>query len=159
RGGEWRRVPQFAIAASLVYIAFNLGLSQTAHDRVRLRAPQVEAIFASPEPVLFWRRKMVWRQEGVYRWASFSPLSGLGPAHGPIEPQLGNPLVLHAVRSDPALRNFLRWSVLPFAWAEPQRCAVVVALGDARYLSPGGYSRLSRETVLPRPCQAGGPAG
>ena len=152
RGQEWRRVPQAAIGASLAYIFFNIGLSETAHERVRMRAPRAEAIFASPDPVLSWRRSITWREDGAYRWASFSPLAGLGPIHGTIHPQLDHPLVNDARRRDPALRRFLGWSVMPFAWAERTRCAIVVSVGDARYLSPLGYSRLKHETPIPQPC-------
>ena len=153
RGQEWRRVPQAAIGASLAYIAFNVGLSETAHERVRMRAPRADAIFASPDPVLSWRRTTVWREDGLYRWADFSPATGLGPSHGPIEPGLDHPLVEEARRRDPALRRYLGWSVLPFAWAERRRCAIILSVGDARYLSAEGYSRLKHETALPRPCR------
>ncbi len=153
RGREWRRVPQAALGASLAYILFNIGLSETAHERLLMRAPRADAIFASPEPVLSWRRTIVWREDGAYRWARFSPLTGLGPAYGPIRPQLDHPLVREARRRDPALRHYLGWSVLPFAWAERRRCAILVSVGDARYLTPSGYSRLKHETVIPQPCQ------
>ena len=55
-------------------------------------------------------------------------------------------LMLRAVRSDPRLRKYLRWSVMPEAYVRRGRCTVRVTIGDARYGSP---SRLARETRLP----------
>ena len=152
RGQEWRRVPQAAIAASLAYICFNIGLSQTAHQRVLNRSPRAEVIFAAPDPVLSWRRTLAWREDGTYRWARFSPATGLGPTRGPIQRNLDHPVVREARRRDPGLTRFLGWSVLPFAWAERRRCAIAVSVGDARYLEPREFSRLRHETVLPQPC-------
>ena len=152
QGREWRRVPRVGIGIAIAYIAFNLGLSQTAHERVAARAPGARTIFASPVPVLSWQRRMVWRENDGYHWAAFSPLRGLGAAHGPIDPQLDHPLVSEARRRDPALRHYLGWSVMPFAWAERRRCAILLSVGDARYLSHEGHSRLKHATLLPRPC-------
>ena len=152
RGKPWRRVPQAAIGAAIAYILFNIGLSETAHERLLMRVPQAEAIFASPTPLLSWRRRLVWREGGTYHWAAFSPSLGLGPSYGSIDPQLTHPLVREAKRRDPALRRYLGWSVLPFAWAERRPCGILVSVGDARYLSGEGYSRLKHETLLPRPC-------
>lgn len=152
RSREWRLVPQAAFGIAIAYIAFNLGLSETARERVKARFPNAEAIFASPPPVLSWQRRMVWREADGYHWAGFSPLKGLGPENGPIARQMDHPFVREARRQDPGLRRYLGWSVMPFAWAERRRCAIVLSVGDARYLSPLGYSRLKHETLLPRPC-------
>jgi inner membrane protein len=48
RGGEWHRPVQGAIAVGLAYIAFNIGLSQTATESVARKHPDATAIFASP---------------------------------------------------------------------------------------------------------------
>ena len=59
-----------------------------------------------------------------------------------------DPLVRAAIRRDPELRKFLKWSVLPQADVVRDRCAVRIAIGDARY-GAGRRSRLARESVLP----------
>ena len=158
KGREWRTVPQAAIAAVLVYTVFNIGLSDTSKARVMLRAPRADAVFASPQPILSWRRQMSWREDGHYFYAYFSPLGGLGQTRGPIPSNMNDPLVKEARGADRAMRRFLRWSVLPFAWAKRERCAIRVSIGDARYLDPQHGSRLKRDTVLPRPCQDASPA-
>jgi inner membrane protein len=151
-GRNWRTVPQGAIAAVLVYIFFNLGLSDTAKARVAVRSPGADAVFASPQPVLSWRRQMAWREDGNYFYAYFTPLGGLGPTRGPIVPNMDHPLVQEARRGDRAMRRFLHWSVLPFAWARRESCAIRLSIGDARYLDPEHGSRLKRDTLLGRPC-------
>jgi inner membrane protein len=154
KGREWRTVPQTALAAVLIYIVFNIGLSDTAKERVMGRAPGADAVFASPQPVVSWRRQLAWREGGYYFYAFFSPLGGLGPTRGPIPSNMDDPLVQEARAQDRAMRRYLRWSVLPFAWAMREPCAIRVSVGDARYLDPERGSRLKRHTVLPRPCQA-----
>ncbi|QIK95497.1 metal-dependent hydrolase [Sphingomonas sp. HDW15A] len=158
KGREWRTLPQYALGAVLVYVAFNFGLSDTAKSRVMARSANADAVFASPEPVLSWHRQLAWREDGKYYFAFFSPLGGLGPTHGPIFPNMDHPLVEEARQRDPEMRRFLRWSVIPFAWASRERCAVRLSIGDARYLDPENGSRLKRDTLLPRPCQPAPPA-
>jgi inner membrane protein len=148
RGLEWRRVPQIAIVVLLAYIGANLAISQVADARVRSIDPKSEAIFASPPPVLSWRRDMVWRDGDNYCRASFDPL-GMGFRLGSCAPSnMGNPLVRETTRRDPRLQKFLKWSILPQAAVSKDRCAVRVSIGDERY-GEGRRSRLARETVIP----------
>jgi inner membrane protein len=147
RGQEWRRPAQLATAVALAYVGLNLLITQQANKAVRNIAPQAEAIFASPPPVLFWRRDLVWREGDCYR---FSQFDGSLKHVSPCEPaNLDDPLVQQAVRSNPRLRKFLKWSILPFAQVERGRCSARVTLGDARYRERSGRSRLAREAVVP----------
>lgn len=147
RGREWRRLPQAAIAILLVYIGTNLAISQAAYAKVRTADPRAQAIFASPPPVLSWRRDLVWRDGDRYCRASYDPFGG-GFRQGSCAPSnMGNPLVRDAVRRDPRLQKFLRWSILPQAEVTGGRCTVRVSIGDARY-GEGRRSRLARESVL-----------
>ena len=62
---------------------------------------------------------------------------------------MSDPLVREAIRRDPRLRKFLKWSILPQADVGPRPAAAShVAIGDARY-GEGRRSRLARETVMP----------
>ena len=56
-----------------------------------------------------------------------------------------DPLVRKAIRRDPSLQKFLKWSVMPQADVKRTRCTINVAIGDARYGQRRG-SRLARET-------------
>jgi inner membrane protein len=150
KGREWRRIPQAAIAVLIVYIGANVAISQVAYAHVRAADPRAEAMFASPPPVMSWRRDLVWRDGPDYCRASFDPL-GAGFRLGSCTPSnMGDPLVREAIRRDPRLQKFLKWSVLPQADLTRERCNVRVAIGDARY-GEGRRSRLARESVIPAP--------
>ncbi|MEO6255509.1 MAG: metal-dependent hydrolase [Sphingomicrobium sp.] len=151
KGREWRRVPQAGIAIVLAYIGVNLLITERATAAVQSWAGNrpVEALFASPPPVASWRRDLVWREGDCYRRAAYDPLAGgfhgvtsCSPSH------MNDPLVREAIRRDPKLRKFLKWSVLPQADVERDHCLVHVAIGDARY-GEGRRSRLARESDMP----------
>ncbi len=152
KGRDWRKPVQAAIGIMLAYIGLNLTISQRAYAAVRDRAVErpVEAMFASPPPFQFWRRGLVWREADCYRWSRYDPVRGHLERVTPCrETGLAEPLVGEAVRRDPELRDFLRWSVLPLAEVERSRCVARVSIGDARYQDFGSRSRLRRETVVP----------
>ena len=152
KGRPWRHPVQAAIAAVIAYIGLNLLISQRAYATAYNWAGErpVEAMFASPPPLASWRRGLVWREGDCYRWSRYDPLAGtFGPVSACRSTQMGDPLVREALRRDPTLRKFLRWSILPLAEVERSRCSVTIAIGDARYQQFGSRSRLRRETVLP----------
>ena len=151
RGREWRRPVQAAIAVMLVYIGGNLLITQRAVAAVRGWAGErpAEAIFASPPPLQFWRRGLVWREGTCYRWSRYDPLVGFAPV-SPCRPSgMDVPLVREALHGDRELRDFLRWSILPLAEVERSRCLARVSIGDARYQDFRTRSRLRREVVVP----------
>ena len=109
RGREWRRPVQGAIAVALVYIAFNLGLSQTATETRPARASR------RPRPSSPRRRRsgsgsrsMSWREGRSIGRAEFEPF-GRRPARrsSRCRPDgMDDPMVRAAIaRRDPALRN------------------------------------------------------
>ena len=151
KGREWRRVPQVVIGVILAYIGLNLLITQRANAAVRQASAgrPVQALFASPPPVAFWRRDLVWREDQCYRRSSFDPLGGGLAAVSACHPtNMDEPRVREAIRRDPRLQKFLKWSILPQADVTRARCSVRVAIGDARY-GEGRRSRLARESVVP----------
>ena len=153
RGREWQRPVQGAIAVALVYISFNLGLSQTATEAVEQRSPTATAIFASPPPVWFWNRSMSWREGRLIGRAEFEPFGGGLLPSQPLQPDgMDVPIVRAALARDRSLCKFLGWSILPVADVERGRCEAKVFIGDARYGETGSRrSRLARETLVPLP--------
>jgi inner membrane protein len=152
QGRPWRRPVQAAIAVVIAYIGLNLLITQRAYAAVHRWAGErpVEALFASPPPLVSWRRGLVWREGNCYRWSRYDPLGGgFGRASSCRPSNMDDPLVREAIRRDPALRKFLRWSILPLAEVERSRCSVTVSIGDARYQDFRSRSRLSRESVVP----------
>ena len=152
QGKSWQRPVQAAIALVIAYIGLNLLISQRATAAVHRWASQrrVDALFASPPPLLSWRRGLAWREADCYRWSRYDPLrGGLGRVSRCTPTQMGDRQVREALRRDPGLRHFLRWSVLPLAEVNRSRCSVTVSIGDARYQDFGARSRLRRETRVP----------
>jgi len=151
RSREWQRPVQGAIAVVLVYVAFNIGLSQTATETVQRRIPTATAIFASPPPVWFWRRSMSWREGRFVGRAEFEPFGRGLSVIQPLQPDgMDDPIVRTAIAQDRSLRQFLGWSILPVATIERGRCQAKVTIGDARYVELLSHrSRLARETILP----------
>ena len=150
-GREWRRVPQVAIGIVFAYIGLNLLITQRAEAAVRQWAGDrpTNAIFASPPPVTFWQRGLVWREDGCYRRSSYDPFAGgFAPVSGCAPTRMNDPVVREAIRRDPSLRKFLKWSILPQADVRRDRCTAHVAIGDARY-GEGRRSRLARESLVP----------
>lgn len=151
QGKEWRTLPGAAIFLVIAYIFLNLFISERAYASVEKweGKGRAQAIFASPLPVTFWRRDVVWREGDCYRRSRYDPLlQGLGPVSFCRPNHMADPLVKDAIRRDPRLVKFLKWSVLPQADVTIGRCLVRVSIGDARY-GVGKRSLLARETVLP----------
>ena len=148
RGFEWRRIPQAAIVIVLAYIGANLGISQVAYARVRSVDPNAEAMFASPPPVFSWRRDLVWRDGSNYCRAKYDILDDSFRVGSCAPSNMQDPIVRQAIARDPRLQKFLKWSILPQADVTRERCAIHVAIGDARY-GEGRRSRLARESVIP----------
>lgn len=151
RGRPWKRPVQAAIAITIAYIGMNLMISERAAAGVREWSGNrpASAIFASPPPVAFWRRDLVWREGDCYRRSRFDPLAGgFGAVAGCQPAGMDDPAVQEAIRRDPRLRKFLRWSVMPMAQVSRSRCEVQVTIGDARY-GHRARSQLARSTTLP----------
>ncbi len=155
RAGNWRRPVQAAIAIMLGYVGLNLVISQRAYAAVHGWAGDrpAAAIFASPQPLAFWRRGLVWREGECYRRSDFDPLrAGFGRVSACADTQMNRPVVRQALRRDASLRKFLRWSILPQAEITRSGCSARVAIGDARYGNIGVRARLRREAVVPVAC-------
>ena len=150
KGREWKRLPQVAIGVVLAYIGANLLITQRAdasvHDWAGNRP--VQALFASPPPVLSWQRSLVWREGDCYRRSDYGPFRGMGPVSECQPNNMRLPEVREAISRDPRLQKFLKWSILPQADVARTKCSTTIYIGDARY-GEGRRSRLARESVIP----------
>ena len=132
------------------YIGANLLITQRANAAVRDWAAgrAVDALFASPPPLEFWKRGLVWREDGCYRRSGYDPLGGGFGAVSECQPaNMSDPIVRQAIGESAALRKFLKWSILPQAHVVRERCRARVFIGDARY-GEGRRSRLARESLV-----------
>jgi inner membrane protein len=147
-----------ALAGVVSFVALNVGISALAWRAPRMGAPYAtpNRVFASPEPLAFWRRDVVWRERGRMASGHFDPLRSLASLTDftPYTPDnMDNPAAQLAARSDPVAADFLAWSQMPTARIERQGCKAKVTFGDARYASQG-MSRsflVTSEVALPCP--------
>ena len=156
RGG-WRAPPTMALAGLAAYLLVNGGDTLLAYASVLKAGPHVhpDVVVASPPPLLFWRRDLIWRQDhGIWR-ARYDPFYALGNFEhyaGPVGDGMTVPLARQVMLEDPRLAHFRRWSILPMAQVTHERCLTRVAFGDARFGDKPGGSRLGQEVSLPKRC-------
>ncbi len=145
---EYGRPVQIAMLGVIAYVGFNLGVSDTARREVKSRFPKATSIIASPPAFRFWDRSLVWVEDGWIGQAKWTFRGHLGQAEPLIDPMMDKPAVRLAIATDPKIRKFLYWSIMPIADVRIDGCEAQVALGDARYLALGRRSRLGRETEV-----------
>ena len=146
--GDWQRPARIAVAVTFAYVGLNLAITSRANAAVTAANGKVEALFASPPPILFWQRRLLWRDGDCYRRAEYAPLAGYNPLPGCETDNMDHAMAREAIRRDPVQRKFLKWSILPQATVQRGRCSLRVRIGDARY-GEAGRSRLVRETAIP----------
>ncbi|OCC23130.1 hypothetical protein MB02_13255 [Croceicoccus estronivorus] len=147
-GGNWHFPARVGLALMAAYIAGNLALTiQAGRDLNRtLSGTRPRPVFAGLEPVQFWKRELVWKQDGQVARAEWSPFGGLGPVSAPVPDNMSDPLVRRAAFSNEDLRRFMRWSVMPVAEVRRGKCRVEVTFSDARF---GGGRFFGREVKNP----------
>jgi inner membrane protein len=131
RLGRDSHKPAIAVLAGVcVYAAFNLGLSDRveAAGRQRLAAVRPTLVVANPEPLLFWRREVQWRNARIHGSATYDLTRGLRFDREAEPNGLADPRLAAALRTSPQVRAFLFWSRMPVvverdgkAWLTDQR--------------------------------------
>jgi len=152
--GNWRIPAILGLAGVVAYIGINTAISGAAKAAVSHDAPPAvpDRIFATPQPVLFWRRDLVWRKDGEIAWGEYDPLrsmTGLQSSTSPIPDNMADPLVRRAAVANADIVDFLNWSTMPFAEVEPGPCSAVVRFGDGRFADSRTASQFSRSVTLP----------
>ena len=155
-GGQWRRPAQIGIAFALTYITANWGLSEYTKYLVSERQPelQVERMYIGNTPALFWQRDFVVRDaDGRVGRGLYSPFAGYVPVTEWTPDNLDNPIAWRAL-TDPSIREFSRWSLIPVAKFLPQTavqkaaCEQVVRINDARYDDPRAAAGFTRDVTV-----------
>jgi inner membrane protein len=154
RGADWRRPAWLGFSAICAYIAAN-GLitgraeSETHAAVAHLHGREAKLVVANPQPVTFWRRTMLWRDEEVHGKMDYAALRGLSnAAAAPVPNRLDDP-ALAGARTRPDVKAFLFWSRMPIVIERDGR----KFLGDQRF-----DSALTRDQFLiPLDPQAGAP--
>jgi inner membrane protein len=151
---NWRRPAVAAGVALALYITANGAETALAYDAVPREGAYArpDVIVASPPPVLFWQRDLIWRTgHGIWR-GHYDPLDSLGRVTtyaGPQADGMADPLARQVLLTDPRLTRLRRWSILPMASVDRQRCQVRVNFQDARFGGRPGAGRLGQSVTLP----------
>jgi len=138
-GRNWTRPAIWAFAAMLGYVALNFAISARAVAVTRPlveRVARPDMIEAGEVPLTFWKRKMVWRGEGIGGTGTYDPLDGLNKAwlNPTVTPlNLDDPRLAAAIRRDKRVRAFLFWSRMPMVHTQDGRAY----LTDQRFFESG----------------------
>jgi inner membrane protein len=139
---NWTNPAIWALGAMLGYIALNAAISLRA---VALTRPLVERV-AKPQiieagevPLTFWKRKMIWRGDGLGGTGTYDPLRGLNRAW--LSPRiiplnLDDPRLAAAAKRDRHVRAFMFWSRMPMVYEQNGRAY----LTDQRFFESGRAS-------------------
>lgn len=138
-GRNWTRPALWAFGAVVGYIALNAAISVRA---VAVTRPLVERvatprmIVAGEVPLTFWKRKMIWRGDGVGGFGTYNVLDGLNRAW--LDPRivalnLDEPRLAAAAKRDRRVHGFLFWSRMPMVQLEGGRAY----LTDQRFFEAG----------------------
>jgi inner membrane protein len=123
-GKNWTSPAMWAFAAILGYVAVNFAISARAVAATRPlvdRVARPDLIEAGEVPLTFWKRKMIWRGDGVGGSGTYNPLDGLNSAW--LDPKIvplnmDDPRLAAAAKRDPHVRAFLFWSRMPMVYQE-----------------------------------------
>jgi inner membrane protein len=141
-GRNWTRPAIWAFAAVLGYVGLNLAISARAVAATRPLVEHVaepRIIEAGEVPLAFWKRKMIWRGDGVGGTGTYNPLDGLNSAwlNPKIIPlNLDDPRLAEAAKRDKRVRAFLFWSRMPMVHVEGGHAY----LTDQRFFESGRSS-------------------
>lgn len=130
-----------ALAATVGFILVNIAISRLADDALRMSSPypMPDRVFASPGPLRFWQREVIWRQDGMIGRAQFDLIThptSLFDRKDMMPDNMADPVVQRAALATHEVRDFLDWSQMPFAAVKRQGCTAVVTFGDARFAAP-----------------------
>lgn len=138
QGLPWRRPAIVGLVAVCGYIGLNGAISLSALQVLAsLRGHMPEAVYAGEEPVLFWKRALVWRDKGRIGRASYDPLrslAGLYAIQPMVDDGMRDPVVRISLKTTSSLGPFLRWSTMPMAFVQRRGCEALVRFADARFL-------------------------
>jgi inner membrane protein len=138
-GRNWTRPAMWAFGAMLGYIGLNAAISARA---VAVTRPLVERvteprlIVAGEVPLTFWKRKMIWRGDGIGGSGTYNPLDGIN--RGWLDPRivqlnLDDPRLAAAAKRDKHVRGFLFWSRMPMVTIDHGKAY----LTDQRFFESG----------------------
>jgi inner membrane protein len=133
---DWHVPAITAFGVILAYIGVNAAITvqaRTVSAQRISRSVGPVMIAASPPPIEFWKRRVLWRGQGLSGSGSYDPLAEwnrvtLDPQIRPT--RLDDPRLIATLRKSEQARAFLFWSRMPVVVEEGGR----LFLGDQRFL-------------------------
>lgn len=129
----WTTPARTAIMVTLGYLAFNIGLTghieAKAREALLVQGVTPTLVVASPLPVLFWQREILWRDTRTRGRGRYDLVSGLDLDPGRQPLSMDDPRIAKAAQKRVDVAAFLFWARMPFAVAEPD----ALLLGDQRF--------------------------
>jgi inner membrane protein len=149
RGRNWTRRGQIILAALALYVFANGAATGVAEARTAAWVKAnygitPELVVASPAPLAFWQREMLWRGEGQYGSRIVNLSGGILPdlfepsINAPQPNGLNDPRIAEAAHRSSEVRAFLFWARMPILVREPGGRLV---LRDQRFANPQAGDR------------------
>jgi inner membrane protein len=150
---NWRRPALVAAAGVSLYICANGALSAVVRHAPIKDEPgaRPDAMVLSPPPLLFWQRSVTWRQDHLVRFDRYAFDAGWirdADHQPPVPDGMNDPLARRALLM-PQVAHFRRWSILPMASVERNRCSARVDFQDARFGRRAARSLLGQSVTFP----------
>lgn len=151
RGEPGWNTPAIATFVGACGYIFANGLITGYAERETARALRSEMqivpslVVASPVPVAFWRRTMLWRDAHQHGEARYGLGQGVTVARASRPNGMGDPNIAKLRSADPDVRAFLFWSQMPVARVENHK----LVLTDQRFGNSPVASNFTVKTPLP----------
>ncbi len=132
QAARWTIPARTAICFAVAYFVINIAISRHAASHALQHEPYPAIAVASPVPLAFWRREVLWRSEGKYGSAPYSlfgPRLRDGFSNG--QPtNMSDPRIAERAKGRADAQSLLFWSRMPIAEIEGER----IVLKDQRFL-------------------------
>lgn len=154
RETAWQAPARTALTLLVAYVLANSALTAFVKNEAQMSEPYAnpDVIVATPAPVLFWRRELIWRENGMIAWGSYDPLikpMGLHDYTSLRPDGMSDPLARQGMDNSRAVVAFMRWSILPMAQVERGRCSARVLYEDARFGGRPTIRTMRLSTTVP----------
>jgi len=143
---DWTRPARIACSGVAAYVAANMGISYLAERQVMADSPYPVIAVASPLPIAFWEREVLWRTaDGYYGKFRCNALRCVRFPRVMRKIAMDDPRVAERAKASPPARAFLFWSRMPVATREDES----IVLTDQRF--DNGLTRGTFRVVLDPP--------
>jgi inner membrane protein len=161
-GGNWMRRGQVVVTVAGLYVLANgliTGHAEASARRELSAMPGYEPtlpflVVASPEPVFFWERRILWRGNGSYGDGRYRLGLGLDRLGGLATPHfVGDDWGLGVraqARNNSQLRAYLFWSRMPVARPSGSPGCFEYVVTDQRYADPLVIDRFRLVVPVPQ---------